>query len=902
MKSLPDSDILIIEIQRKIGDEIMAQIIAKSSDRVLISYLEELEKLIYGEQATALGALLRSNTGLSQEMENLTREFATTFCGGDPDPSLQKIEEVLEDIQLDGRPFPFFEDSGRQDEERKNKDALMAYAMLKIRDGVLYQNYGDPAKGHVVWKREGGPVALKRGPRAQDQELREVAPPVMPQEMGRWKTFANKVFGFYEQDWLDYETKRLQYEERRRAYEQRVLEQDARTQYKDRAREVSRTQINFEELRKDMAEAQKKLEEGDPAFHINSRRYKDFISALRKVNQLWDQMETPQNRQQMLKTYDELNRAGEAYLRERSGSHATKLGAFRAEQIRGVMGLQKRERQILAIDQGAEPRTTLGKRVESARRLQLQAGDEPLAAVGAATSLRLKVGPENGLKGREGFFTADKRKVSSIEGIILPVKGGKIPGLSQSAREKLERRIGGMELFERLMANQTGEEFLAFFQANDMVLENDKEQWEQLAHQLGQAVTLAETNRPGGVLQAQDIWSVIQRQDGLNPSVKEVLERSFQHFLYAREMIVLVSQDPDLCCSNINRLVSHLDYEDDFDSDEAWEVTEYFQEVAKEVFSFVVAGNAQIPPDRRSYLNERNIATSVMAELLGCRDVVVSSESACLKRANGKKITGMFMEFAQGIDGETLVGGMEEQEITALMENGVLKRQAADLQALDCICGQIDRHMNNVMFQVDPRTGGIVGLKGIDNDMSFGLSDTTAKGGHSTPMGLIRVVSRDMAEALEALNQQVVDYRLRNLLSEDERKALWQRIDVFREWVKSGQVEIVENKDWASKKWMDLAEGYRGGEGRDYQNIFYRIGESLAPEEEKLKIREARKLGSTRRQREEAVAYRGQVREMVKQGTDFADQRNAQLQNASQRRAPRGEKKTVQQKPPVRSK
>ena len=55
MKSLPDSDILIIEIQRKIGDEIMAQIIAKPSDRVLISYLEELEKLIYGEQATALG-------------------------------------------------------------------------------------------------------------------------------------------------------------------------------------------------------------------------------------------------------------------------------------------------------------------------------------------------------------------------------------------------------------------------------------------------------------------------------------------------------------------------------------------------------------------------------------------------------------------------------------------------------------------------------------------------------------------------------------------------------------------------------------------------------------------------------------------------------------------------------
>ena len=108
MKSLPDSDILIIEIQRKIGDEIMAQIIAKPGDRVLISYLEELEKLIYGEQAPALAVLVRSNAGLSQELKDLKKEFATTFCGGDPDPSLQKIEEVLEDIQLDGRPFPFF--------------------------------------------------------------------------------------------------------------------------------------------------------------------------------------------------------------------------------------------------------------------------------------------------------------------------------------------------------------------------------------------------------------------------------------------------------------------------------------------------------------------------------------------------------------------------------------------------------------------------------------------------------------------------------------------------------------------------------------------------------------------------------------------------------------------------
>lgn len=50
---------------------------------------------------------------------------------------------------------------------------------------------------------------------------------------------------------------------------------------------------------------------------------------------------------------------------------------------------------------------------------------------------------------------------------------------------------------------------------------------------------------------------------------------------------------------------------------------------------------------------------------------------------------------------------------------GNLQRQLVNLQVLDYITGQIDRHTNNYFIQEDESTGMLTGVTGIDNDFSI---------------------------------------------------------------------------------------------------------------------------------------------------------------------------------------
>lgn len=48
-------------------------------------------------------------------------------------------------------------------------------------------------------------------------------------------------------------------------------------------------------------------------------------------------------------------------------------------------------------------------------------------------------------------------------------------------------------------------------------------------------------------------------------------------------------------------------------------------------------------------------------------------------------------------------------------------KQIADLQALDFLCGNVDRHDGNFSFQISKdRPPRVLGIKGFDNDTSFG--------------------------------------------------------------------------------------------------------------------------------------------------------------------------------------
>jgi len=132
------------------------------------------------------------------------------------------------------------------------------------------------------------------------------------------------------------------------------------------------------------------------------------------------------------------------------------------------------------------------------------------------------------------------------------------------------------------------------------------------------------------------------------------------------------------------------------------------------------------PPTTR--VVDLNNATAFVADRIGCGGVVVKTKAGCHE---GR--FGMFMELAPGRsprswlrpDPET---GMDLSFslIRELSDNGKLQvaranlhRELCNLEWVDFLSGQGDRHFDNYFIDVDPKTGAVK-VTAIDNDTCFG--------------------------------------------------------------------------------------------------------------------------------------------------------------------------------------
>lgn len=228
-----------------------------------------------------------------------------------------------------------------------------------------------------------------------------------------------------------------------------------------------------------------------------------------------------------------------------------------------------------------------------------------------------------------------------------------------------------------------------------------------------------------------------------------------------------------------------------------------------------------------------------MAELLGVSDVVARSVRMKTLR-DGKETEGIFMEEAEGSDVNRI---RDEQDpllrVTpdGLDQPGVFGKIAA-LQALDFVCGNIDRHSGNLLYRFEegPQGPRLTSVKGIDNDCSFGELLAKERDGvlEMVPCRKMRALGENMANRILAVSPAMLKTALKDYpLSETELEAACSRLEqlqtklvedsaYFAEHPEHGLVQdrirVLKDGEWAAYSLNDLA-GPSDGRSNYFGNL-----------------------------------------------------------------------------------
>ena len=202
---------------------------------------------------------------------------------------------------------------------------------------------------------------------------------------------------------------------------------------------------------------------------------------------------------------------------------------------------------------------------------------------------------------------------------------------------------------------------------------------------------------------------------------------------------------------------------------------------------------------------QRNSLMSTFADVLGCSNAVAFSEKVKVKVVeNGEIVSkkGIVMVPAKGIDpsGTETEDAYCNMDPAALENSKGLVRSIASLQFLDYICGNTDRHGNNLFYQFD-KNGKLIGVQGIDNDNSFGSAEHADRRGNAIPLENLGVIPKSMADAVKTMKPETYAMLCQGHgLSEAEIKA---RCDNFNN-LKKKLVEFENHYKNAVPGYLDL--------------------------------------------------------------------------------------------------
>lgn len=219
----------------------------------------------------------------------------------------------------------------------------------------------------------------------------------------------------------------------------------------------------------------------------------------------------------------------------------------------------------------------------------------------------------------------------------------------------------------------------------------------------------------------------------------------------------------------------------------------------------------------RIEMDKRNVATSRMAELLGVGNLIAHSEKMSVI-VDGTKVSGCFMEFAEGIDPKT--DNKEERKIlskTSYEIGGEFSKECSSLAILDVICAQTDRHNGNLFIKVgEPDANGqrkVVGIQGIDNDMAFSrraYDSEMVKNSQSVHLENILFVDAALANRVKNLSEEDIKYAVGDLLNKNEIDGIMERLEQVKTHIKENTLQLTE-KEWNFEEYtLDMVKSKLG--------------------------------------------------------------------------------------------
>lgn len=257
-------------------------------------------------------------------------------------------------------------------------------------------------------------------------------------------------------------------------------------------------------------------------------------------------------------------------------------------------------------------------------------------------------------------------------------------------------------------------------------------------------------------------------------------------------------------------------------------------------------------------MDTRNVAMSDVSDALGAPDLLARSRVTQIE-CDGRIIDGVVMERAEGVDlpglssGEHPINRIAEEQIDTVYNTPEGLKSIADLQIIDYVCLNVDRNTNNMFLNFENAGTDQVrftGLKGIDNDYSFGSfvpnADSTVR---SLPaLHNMQVIS---AEVWEKVNdpktpEMIAEKMRKNGLSEQEIEGAQKRLDAVKEAVKGNKLRVVQKDEWAKGEntFVKLAANNMFGtvkyiareaaeKGREWEQKSAEEKAELAPKEKK---------------------------------------------------------------------